>query len=146
MAAGDRGARRWRGGLVENAETELNKMNDVGLLRTFIDQMQNWPSSVTLCLMLLALGAVLKISDIFPDKWIPITIMLLGGSINVVIGDVSNVPPDQRNPLVVLFMFGFLLGTLAWVLRHTALKRLVKFLPLPPEKAKNNNGKPTNPN
>ena len=110
-------------------------MSEVGLLKAFIEQMQNWPMSLTLCLALIALGVVLKVNPIFPDKFIPITIMLLGGAINVVVGDLSTVAPDQRNPSVVLFLVGFLIGFIAWILRHTALKRFEKFLPLPPEKA-----------
>jgi hypothetical protein len=101
----------------------------VTILTNAVQQMQQWPLAVLLVAFLIALGSVLKALEFFPNRMIPIAVLVAGGVANAFLGDVGSVAPSQRHPEAVLAMQGVLLGFGAWGLHAFILRRFEKFIP-----------------
>lgn len=104
------------------------------LISGLVQQIQSWPAAVLLAVCLIVIGVVLKSLALFPNKFIPVTILLGGALINLLIGDPGQVDPAQRHPDVILAMWGFCVGAAAWVAHAVFLKRFEKYLPFLEEK------------
>ena len=104
-----------------------------GIIRTITDaigQMQQWPISILLIAVLIALGSLMKLVAAFPNKLIPVAVILLGCLGNGFLGDPGTVNPAQRHPGIVLGLHGILLGFGAWAIHAGILKRFEKYVPL----------------
>jgi len=105
-------------------------MKDItDFVHAFVEQMQCWPSAVLLFFVLIVLGWALKISA-FPNRFIPLAVLGAGSGLNLLIGDVGKVDPTQRNPQVILAMWGLCIAFVAWTAHNTVLWRLEKYVPL----------------
>ena len=94
-----------------------------------VNQIEQLPFSLLLLVVLIVLGGVLKMLALFPNKWIPAVIFVVGTVANGYFGAHGSVGPDQT-PEVVLAFRGFLVGATAWTLHATILKRFEKYVPL----------------
>lgn len=95
-----------------------------------VHQIQSWPSAVLLGACLIILGWMLKSARFMPNKYIPFILLSVGTVSNLAIGDISKVDPTQRNPQVILAMWGFCVAFAAWMSHALILKRFEKFLPI----------------
>lgn len=94
-----------------------------------VKQMQQWPVALLIIAVLIVAGSSLKIIGFFPNRFIPISVIALGGIGNGFLGDISSVSSQQRHPLAVLVLQGIMLGFVAWILHASLLKRFEKFIP-----------------
>ena len=94
-----------------------------------LHQMQEWPVAILIVAALIVFGWAFKIVSLFPNKFIPVALLLLGAVGNGVLGEPGSVHPAQRYPEAVLALQGFLLGFGSWALHFFLLKRFEKFLP-----------------
>lgn len=101
----------------------------IGTVTGAVQQMQQWPVAVLLVAALVVFGSVLKSMEVFPNRFIPVAVLALGGLLNAFLGDPGTIPPTQRYPMAVLAVQGTLLGAFAWILHHFLLRRLEKFIP-----------------
>lgn len=101
----------------------------VAVLTNAVQQMQQWPLAVLLVAFLVAFGSMLKALECFPNRAIPICVLVAGGVANGLLGDVGSVSPTQRHPEAVLAMQGVLLGFGAWGLHALFLRRFERFIP-----------------
>lgn len=109
---------------------DISSLNEVTkLVAALVNQIQSWPAAVLLAVCLIVLGVVLKSLAIFPNKFIPVTILIGGALLNLFIGDPGQVDPAQRHPDVILGMWGFCVGAASWLAHAVVLKRFEKYLP-----------------
>lgn len=101
----------------------------LNFVEAIANQIQRWPAAVLLFFCLIVLGWVLKVTA-FPNKLIPASVLVAGSFINVLIGDVSKVEPTQRNPQIILAMWGVCIGFMAWGCHGLLLKKLEKYVPM----------------
>lgn len=94
-----------------------------------IAKMQQWPAAVLIIAALIVSGGVMKAIGAFPNRFIPICVIVLGSLLNYLLGDFGAVDPAQRNPGLVLGLQGMLLGFAAWSLHALLLRRFEKYLP-----------------
>lgn len=141
MNADDMG---WVGSLIKTVESVFN-------------QMQAWPSAVLLFVVLTLMGVLLysfsvvlhRFSAHVPEHQTkferlsltirylaPVSVVIVGSWLNTVLGDVGSVAPNQRNPHVILAMWGFCISFASWIAAWIVYKRIGKLLPIP------TNGKP----
>lgn len=106
---------------------QLSQLTDT--IGAVFQQMQQWPAAVLLCIVLLILGTVWKSIPTLDNKYIPIFILAAGGVLNYFIGDMGSVRETQRNPNLILVLWGIVVGFVAWAFHATVLKRLEKWLP-----------------
>lgn len=92
-------------------------------------QVQSWPVAILIIAVLIVLGGALKVVSAFPNKYIPIAVLLCGSLGNAMLGDLESVKA-ARHPLAVLALQGFIFGFAAWTLHHFLLRRFEKFIPL----------------
>lgn len=92
------------------------------------DRIVSMPGHLLLVLVLNVLGFVLKHTPV-PNRFIPLVIIIVGTVVHPAIASPGTVGPDFRNPTMVLALYGFLLGALAWTLHSVAFRHLEKFLP-----------------
>lgn len=111
--------------------------NELGMIQqgvktaeAVINQVQAWPVAVALVACLIVLRYALMLAHVFPNRAIPLTILIIGGVLNVFVGDVGKVDPTQRYPSVVLAMFGVILAFLSLVIRAVILKKYENYIPL----------------
>lgn len=91
--------------------------------------MQQWPSAVLIVAVLIVCGGILKSLAAFPNRFIPICVIIIGCCLNCALGDFGSVNPAQRNPGVILALQGILLGFAAWSLHALLLRRFEKYVP-----------------
>jgi hypothetical protein len=101
----------------------------VGTIGAAVEQMQHWPSAVLIIAVLIVYGGLMKSIDIFPNKFIPACVLVVGSALNVMMGDYGSVSTTQRHPELVLALQGFMLGFAAWALHNFLLRRFEKFIP-----------------
>jgi hypothetical protein len=100
-------------------------MNEIlGPIAGAVEQIKNQPLSVLLVGALIVLGWALKTLEMFPNKFIPISVLMCGAIANCLVGDVGSVDPSQRHPSLVLALQGLLLGFGAWAIHGLAIKRI----------------------
>lgn len=95
-----------------------------------VRQMQQWPVAILIIAALIVMGGVLKSLEFFPNRAIPMMVLVLGAAANTMLGDTGSISPTQRNPMAVLALQGVLLGFAAWALHAFLLRRLERFVPL----------------
>lgn len=101
----------------------------LGTVTSAVQQMQQWPSAVLIIAVLIVSGSVLKAVSLFPNRFIPISVLGMGCLFNVLLGDFGSVNPAQRHPGLVLGLQGVLLGFAAWALHALLLRRFEKYIP-----------------
>ena len=94
-----------------------------------VKQMQQWPVAILIVATLIVMGGVLKSLEYFPNRMIPLMVLVLGAALNTMLGDTGSIAPTQRNPMAVLAMQGILLGFAAWALHALLLRRLERYIP-----------------
>ena len=92
-------------------------------------QLNKLPIAIVLMLFINAVGLCLKAAKCFANRYIPITLILLGGITYAMVGSPGSLSPDIRHPYVVLFMYGTLIGFAAWANHRLILKRVERFFP-----------------
>lgn len=100
----------------------------VDTIKAIINQAETWPISVLLCVCLIVFAIIVKRARWFPNRFIPTSTCLLGGVLNYFIGDISKVLPTQRYPEVVLILWGFFIGAVAYVAFRIAMIKFEKYL------------------
>jgi hypothetical protein len=145
-----------------NQTPELTWLGDV--LKTasgLLEQIQTWPAALLLLVCLSLLGLVIyslssglaqlaakpdcpcvgfcKSSSLFFRHVAPISVILVGIFMNLYIGDYGRIAPDQRHAEIILGMWGFCIGFMAWMASWRLWRRFRKTLPLM------NGGKDTTP-
>lgn len=93
-----------------------------------IKQMEKWPVALLIIAVLIVAGCCLKIIGIFPNRYIPISVISMGGVANGLLGSLDAVK-DQRHPIAVLVLQGVMLGCVAWIAHAFLLKRFEKYVP-----------------
>lgn len=94
-----------------------------------VKQMEQWPVAILIVVVLIVMGSALKIVGLFPNRLIPIAVLLMGAAANWLLGDPGAVSETQRHPMVVLALHGFLLGFAAWIIHRWGLKRFENRIP-----------------
>lgn len=92
------------------------------------DMLAHAPAGVIAMLFSIALGYVLKVSEFFPNKRIPIIIVPLTAILFALIelsADKIAVKPFAGYYVLFNFMLGFIYGALAWLLHAQILRRFV---------------------
>ena len=81
------------------------------------------PAALLVVLVCIAAGYVLKMIQVFPNRFIPLCVMLIGAAFLMMMTWVakSEIPVLTRN-----FCVGFVLGFIAWMLHRLVLKRIEK--------------------
>ena len=97
---------------------------------SLVNQMQSWPSAVLLGVFLIIVGGTLKVLKIYPNKFIPVTLMAVGALGYWLTGDPGKVPPEQRFPDVILVMRGVVVAFGACLVHALILKRIEKYIPI----------------
>lgn len=111
--------------------TNLNWLSEAtGTAVSVVNQIQSWPSAVLLTVFLIILGGTLKVLKLYPNKFIPTTLMLGGGTLNLLLGDPGKVDPSQRFPDVILCLQGIVVAFGACLFHALVLKRLEKHVPI----------------
>jgi hypothetical protein len=107
--------------------TNLNWLVDAGgFAGAVVNQIQSWPAAVLLWAVLIIIGGTMKSLQVFPNKFIPVSLMLVGAVMYVITGDPGKVPPEQHYPVAIMAMRGIIVA-FASVLTHTlVLKRFEK--------------------
>jgi hypothetical protein len=95
-----------------------------------VHQIQAWPSAVLLGVCLIILGAMLKMLKLFPNRFIPAVLLVIGAGGTMLTGDVGKVEPTQRHPEIILAMQGLVVAFAACLTHALVLKRFEKFIPL----------------
>lgn len=101
-----------------------------GAVRQIITRMDQWPVAVLVVAVLLVFGIMLRMNHVFPNRLVPSVMLLVGGFSYAFLGNVKEVPPDQRYPMALLFFKGFLLGFIAWILLSTVWRMVEKKYPV----------------
>lgn len=109
---------------------ETNQMADLGMglktVQSALDQMHQWPMGLLIVVVLVILGVAIRVSHAIPNRLAPIAILVLGIGLNILIGDPGKVSPTQRNPRVVLGLYGWCQGMAALALYSVVGKRAEK--------------------
>lgn len=96
---------------------ETNTMNELGLAvkvtESMINQLHSWPASVAIVFLLVVAGSAIRTHRVISNRWAVFAIFGLGMLLNVFVGDPGKVHPGQRNPTVMLAIYGFGLGFIA---------------------------------
>lgn len=96
------------------------------LLTDFGSLIQKWPLSVVVVVSLNLIGFALKRAGFFPNRCIPLTLIVLGSGIYALVGDYTRMSPEWRHPVAVLALYGVILGFIAWGLHKRLLQPLAK--------------------
>lgn len=85
------------------------------------ESLMNAPAALLVLLVCISVGYVLKAISVFPNRFIPLAVMVIGAVFLMLLTFVKNaeIPAMTRN-----FCVGFVLGFAAWVIHRVALKRL----------------------
>lgn len=118
-------------------------------IKDLIKQMEEWPVSVLLVVVLNFVGTSMRRTGAIPNKTIPSALMALGAITYIFVGDTGAIHFTSRYPTAILAMYGCLLGVLAWLANALIWKAIEKRFP----QIKNGNGdtetiikpKPTEP-
>lgn len=126
-----------------------------GILKTaynVIQQMQSWPSAVLLFVVMTLLGVLIYSLAVMLHRFAPhvpehemklerlsltlrylapVSVIIVSAWLNTVLGDVGAVAPNQRNPHVILGMWGFCIGFGSWIASWIVYKKIGKVLPIP---------------
>lgn len=113
---------------------EVSRFTDT--ITAVFQQMYQWPVAVLLCVCLNIIGVWLKWLPKFPNRFIPPTLIVLGALINCLAGETGLVAPGQRNPQLILAMWGICIAFVAVLFHATVLKRLEPFWPVLGSKSK----------
>lgn len=93
------------------------------------DRITHAPMHLLLIVVLNVVGVMLKRIPQVPNRTIPLILITLATLAYPQLASPGDVSPDVRHPVVVLGMFGFLLGFGAWMLHLFILRRAAKLLP-----------------
>jgi hypothetical protein len=93
--------------------TNQIELDGIKAVQQAINYMHAAPVSLLLVLALVVFGAAIRVSHALSNRWAPVAILGLGIGLNVFFGDVGKVDPAQRNPRMVLGLYGCGLGTIA---------------------------------
>ena len=96
-------------------------------LRDLLKQTEEWPVSVLVVVTLNFVGASMKRSGYISNDLIPSVLMLLGAAIYVFVGDLDTV--RNRNPHVILCLYGLFLGAISWVFHAIIWKSIERKFP-----------------
>ncbi len=99
-------------------------------ITSLLQQIEAWPVSMLIWAVLVVLGSALHRSEWISDKNIPLIMLLVGPGLNVMLGDVGSISPSQRNPELLMGLWGFLIAFIAWMTHKTALRRFKNYVPV----------------
>jgi hypothetical protein len=103
---------------------------DFKLLWAPFEQLLNSPSCFLIIVPISILAGVWEMMQSTPSKYIPIVCLVAGTGLYPALTSVSTVPPGFPNPSFVLFLNGFILGFVAYLLHKFLIKKLIeKFQP-----------------
>jgi hypothetical protein len=86
------------------------------------------PSHLLLILVLNVIGVLMKLIPQIPNRLIPVLLIVLSTVFYPALVTPGTVNPEFRNPTVVLAIYGFLIGAMAWVAHLLVWKRIGKKL------------------
>lgn len=89
------------------------------------DQLAGAPSGVLLVLFAIALGYLLKIVSAFPNKFIPLVVVVFCTIGFMVVAPARPAELELRIYLGRNFLIGFIIGFVAWTFHAQILKRWV---------------------
>ena len=108
-------------------------MNDLlNILKAIAEQVNNLPVTVLMMIVLVVLGSMIKISNYIHNRFIPILLIIAGGGLNFIFGNIATVEFSQRNPDGILILRGICMGFGAWLFHKVVLRRTKanKFMPV----------------
>ena len=109
-------------------------------VQDFLAQIDKWPFAVVLVFALNVLAWMLKKIEVFPDKFIGPTVVMLGSIIYPFVGEIQSLKPDTQHRLLILAIYGIVVGFVACA-GHGLFWMFVSKIP----GFKNGNGTPTKP-
>lgn len=105
-------------------------MNDtIKVITDIWGQIGKLPTAIIIAASVMAFGLVLKKSASFPNKFIPLFVVLACSMSYAILGDAGEINPRQRYPRVILAFYGSLLGFMTWLSHKWFLHRLERILP-----------------
>lgn len=108
---------------MENATDIINTLSGVW------NQITSAPAHLLLVLLLNVIGLALKKAPFIRNEWIPCIVLTLGTVLYPLLVSPTLEQHQQfRHPLLVLVIYGFLLGAMALVLHRMLLKKFGKFI------------------
>lgn len=94
-----------------------------------LKQVEEWPLTLTVIVALNAVGYSLKMASFFPNRFIPMTLLALGGWVWWAVGDIEPLK-GNRHPEIGLIIYGMVLSCMSVGLHRIAKRMgLEKFLP-----------------
>lgn len=106
-------------------------MPDVQVITDIFNQILSSKPEILLTLFIIALGYTLKSIAVFPNRFIPLMNLLIGGIVYPLISSPGNVDYAMRYPIVRQVICGLIIGCAAHYIHALFLKKwLDKYLPL----------------
>lgn len=88
------------------------------------EQIAHSPATAFVILPISIIVFMLEVWPLFPSRFVPWTCLLLGTILYPNLVKVETVPPSFPNPLLVLFLTGFVLGFVAYLFHAAMFKWL----------------------
>ena len=111
-------------------------MNEIDtFIETFVDkvqQLEGAPAALLVLLICLIFGYVLKFVKSFPNRGIPLAVILCGGPMKLVLSEFYKDQTPLRIWIVRNLVIGCCIGFVAWLLHNKILSRLEDKLGLSP--------------
>jgi ATP/ADP translocase len=95
-----------------------------------VNQIQSWPTAVLLSVCLVILNMTLRAMRLFPNRYVPPTIMLVGVVMYYITGDPGKVPAEQVNPGFILGMRGLVVSFGSIIFYTLVIKRWEQKFPI----------------
>ena len=91
------------------------------------EQLTKSPVWLVIAVASLALGLLCKWVRAFPNRLIPIPVIVCSTALYWLLGSTDGI--DSKHPRVMLAIYGFILGFIVWAAHKFLLKKVEKFLP-----------------
>lgn len=104
--------------------SELSRVTNV--VQGLFQQMDQWPVAILLFVSLIIVAFGCRSTQMFPNRFIPITLLTLGVVLNMSLGEMQ---PKARSPLLILGCRGLFIAFVAVAVDSTAIKKLYKRFP-----------------
>jgi len=103
---------------------ELSRVTNV--VQGLFQQMDQWPVAILLFVSLIIVAFGCRSTQMFPNRFIPITLLTLGVVLNMSLGEMQ---PKARSPLLILACRGLFIAFVAVAVDSTVIKKLYKRFP-----------------